>query len=164
MTRPLSWQLDPFTLLPGDTARIALAILFALPSKGGEADGTTEDMQGLVELDAFVQDFYDGGMEVIDPTSVRNLTNYATSFEVSDIYPNPAAEEITLNVHLPTPGFASVHIMNILGEQVASIHEDILASGINQITYDVSQLPTGRYYCQLQWNGQVVSKPLNIIR
>lgn len=64
----------PFTFLPGDTARTVVGIIFAMPAKGGDADGTTEDLAEMVRKDKFAQQVYDNNFDAPKPPDECNLT------------------------------------------------------------------------------------------
>lgn len=49
----------PFHMLPADTVRVVVGVILANTAKGGEADGTCEDLLELVRKDKFAQLVYD---------------------------------------------------------------------------------------------------------
>lgn len=57
----------PFSMRNGDTARVIVGIILANTSKGGDADGTFEDMQELVRKDKFAQQVYDNNFQAPTP-------------------------------------------------------------------------------------------------
>lgn len=102
----------PFNMLPGAKAHIAFAITFALPAKGGSADGTTEDLTGfkhdkkstddsltvynnsLIGKLTYLEDYYyNYFLDVND-----SLNQHDPSINhISDVlYPNPASGYINL--------------------------------------------------------------------
>ncbi len=64
----------PFTFLPGDTARTVVGIIFAATAKGGDADGTTEDLAEMVRKDKFAQQVYDNNFDAPKPPDECNVT------------------------------------------------------------------------------------------
>jgi len=49
----------PFHMRPTDTVRVVVGVILANTAKGGEADGTCEDLQELVRKNKFAQTVYD---------------------------------------------------------------------------------------------------------
>lgn len=49
----------PFNMIPGDTARIVMAVMIAPAKNPSNPDGTWEDMDSLITLDLFAQKVYD---------------------------------------------------------------------------------------------------------
>ncbi|QQS65967.1 MAG: hypothetical protein IPP08_09340 [Chlorobiota bacterium] len=63
----------PFNMLPGDTARIVVGMLFA-DSKSGTATGTLDDLSGLIALDKFAQEVYDKNYDAPRPPDACRAT------------------------------------------------------------------------------------------
>lgn len=120
----------PFNMAPenyeGSEIRVSLAISFAKPFKGGEADGTFEDITGLTEgkLDKTqsAKSSLIGKQELIKElyyseiyTNVdMNLTNKSIQ-----INPNPANNNITFNIP-ELVGISKIEIRDIQGNIVYS--------------------------------------------
>ena len=56
---------------------------------------------------------------------------------------------------LKSPGRATVTILNADGEQVAKLNLDNAVAGVNTLSWDGSQLPSGRYVISIDHNGAV---------
>lgn len=63
----------PFNMRPGDTARVVVGTIFALPVKE-EADGTQEDLVNLVRRTRFAQRVYDNGFAAPEPPEPPRVT------------------------------------------------------------------------------------------
>lgn len=59
----------PFNMLPGDTARVVVGIMFA-NSKSGTANGTKDDLSNIISLDKFAQEVYDKDFDGPKPPDV----------------------------------------------------------------------------------------------
>lgn len=57
----------PFSMRSGDTARVVVGIILANTSKGGDADGSWEDMEELIRKDKFAQQVYDNNFQAPTP-------------------------------------------------------------------------------------------------
>ncbi|MCW3071773.1 MAG: hypothetical protein JWO44_1663 [Bacteroidetes bacterium] len=65
------------------------------------------------------------------------------------IYPNPATNEISIELTLTETNNTFIEIKNILGQTVKKITNDF-SPGKNNIEIDISDLPKGLYFVQLQ--------------
>lgn len=63
----------PFNMVPGDTARVVVGTIFALPVKD-EADGSEEDLANLVRRTRFAQRVYDNGFAAPEPPEPPRVT------------------------------------------------------------------------------------------
>lgn len=140
----------PFNMKPGDAARVSFAINFAMPAKGGEADGTIGDIEGLKEKTSGVTNNPQGQeyntsltgtlklardryYNVILPTIIENGNLNLNSPE---FYPNPASDYIYFKNVPDSPGI-SYEIFSLEGIKAAG---GILAPRI-----DISALVPGIY-------------------
>jgi hypothetical protein len=70
------------------------------------------------------------------------------------MFPNPAADEVTLDVATQADGPVRVSLIDITGKALLLRTYD-LAKGDSQITLDVSQLPAGTFFVRVE-NGETV--------
>lgn len=66
----------PFNMRPGDTVRTVVGIIIAGTTKGGNADGTAEDVAELVRLDKFAQEVYDNNFRAPQPPDRSVFTSW----------------------------------------------------------------------------------------
>lgn len=71
------------------------------------------------------------------------------------LYPNPATNKITLEFNLSTTQNFTIEIKNILGQTVKKTNS--LSRGNNIVEIDISELPKGLYFVQLQNSSKVFS-------
>lgn len=98
---------------------------------------------------------------------------YITSVQVSkdappgyglEVFPNPAQKTASLRYAATLPGTAQITIANMFGSTVlksAPIHSE---PGIYEERFDVSELPSGVYYCTVTTLGVSTVQPLIINR
>ncbi len=150
----------PFKMLPNDTAKVVFLINFANPAKGGDADGTTQDMALLVQkkkdADKFWQDYY---------TDVADQKNYYDISSLEDPYPNPVRGKLNLQFSMEAPAMISLDITNIFGESVMTIINNKLSDqGVNLVNADLSSLADGQYFIRLKSGNQNKIKKIVIIK
>ena len=66
----------PFNLRPGDTSRTVVGLVLAGTGKGGDADGTDEDLTELVRKVDFAQTVYDNNFRAPQPPWRANITEW----------------------------------------------------------------------------------------
>jgi len=84
------------------------------------------------------------------------------NFEVSDIYPNPANTFIQFNVKLEEYAAVQVNIVNVVGQSVQTRDFGQLTSGNQNLRIEVSELPSGIYYCNVNVDGQSATRKIVI--
>ncbi len=69
--------------------------------------------------------------------------------EVGQNFPNPFNPSTTINYKIPTNGFVTLKVYNILGEEVATLVNEEKETGIHQVKFDGSNLSSGMYFYKL---------------
>lgn len=75
-------------------------------------------------------------------------------------YPNPFNPNTSIRFELADPGFVTLKLFNVLGEEIATIVREMLDSGEYQRTFDGSKLSSGVYFYRLEVGGFVATKKL----
>jgi hypothetical protein len=65
----------PFHMRPHDTSRTVVGLVFAATGKGGDADGTVEDLAELVRKVEFAQKVYDENFRAPQPPDPAVITH-----------------------------------------------------------------------------------------
>ncbi|HKR05289.1 MAG TPA: T9SS type A sorting domain-containing protein [Bacteroidia bacterium] len=92
------------------------------------------------------------------PTGIADLPGVVTSLEV---FPNPATDNVTINLDLKGETALHIDITDISGKQIAVIMNEI-RTGIVSKQFSTAALPNGNYLVRLQMNGKTVNRKLNI--
>jgi hypothetical protein len=96
---------------------------------------------------------------VISPTSVDDILAKSV---ISDVYPNPASQNVTFDYDLPVEvKSAGVTLFNLLGQKVVSQSINDFAG---KLQINVSDLPEGVYFYSLTLNQQIAVTKKLIIR
>jgi hypothetical protein len=86
--------------------------------------------------------------------SVLPLSGSTTSFDLQSIYPNPAVNRMaTVLFSVADRGFIQIELLDILGNTVRRMNENLVEAGTYSAMLDVHELPSGIYYCKLSQNG-----------
>jgi hypothetical protein len=89
---------------------------------------------------------------------IAHVTDQANSVDQMDLkgdelaqnYPNPFNPSTQIAYSLDQGGHASLKVYNALGNEVATIFDEVKPAGKAEVTFDASDLPTGTYYYTLK--------------
>ena len=94
---------------------------------------------------------YDGTIMRYDPNmsapEERNIP-HPSSYTLS-AYPNPFNPTTNITYDLPQAGKISLRVFDVLGREVAVLHEGFSEAGNHNLTFDGSQLSSGIYFASL---------------
>lgn len=94
-----------------------------------------------------------------DPGFVLGTSAPSTSaLELSQNYPNPFNPSTTIPLTLESAERIRVRVFNILGEEIAILHDGFLAPGTHHLRFDGAGLPTGVYRYVLETDGRTESR------
>ena len=87
------------------------------------------------------------------PTKPKAAVNTTVS-----LYPNPASNNLNVNLNLNKAGKVTVHIVDIMGREVYSQQFGNKSVGQSLLTADVSQLPSGTYIVAIETPTGVITR------
>jgi len=97
-------------------------------------------------------------------TSVGDNYTTPTEYKLAQNYPNPFNPSTTIEFVVPQAGMYSLKVYNTLGQEVANLVENELASGLHKVTFDASRLASGMYIYKLSGNNVNVSKKMILMK
>jgi hypothetical protein len=103
------------------------------------------------------------GKTSFDDEEVAVSTPTSTEIKI-DNYPNPFNPQTTIQMVLPSDGFVSLKIYNVLGQEVATLVSDNLSAGSYKYVWDASDLSSGIYIYRLETNGLVQDKKMILMK
>jgi hypothetical protein len=81
-----------------------------------------------------------------------------------DNYPNPFNPQTTIQIVLPTDGFVSLKIYNVLGQEVATLVSDNLSAGSYKYVWNANNFASGIYIYRLESDGIFMDKKMILLR
>jgi len=102
---------------------------------------------------------YKGLMENID-WSFGSPTDYT----LSQNYPNPFNPSTTIQYQIPQSGNVTIKVYDVLGNQVASLVDEMKQQGNYQVSFDASALSSGIYLYHLIANDFVETKKMILLK
>lgn len=79
-------------------------------------------------------------------------------FPMLAVSPNPVRTGSLIGFRLPRSGFTRLRILDLSGRLAAVLSEGPLPEGEHTFPVDCSSLPSGVYFCQLEFEGELVSE------
>lgn len=79
-------------------------------------------------------------------------------------YPNPAATETHVRLHLPDAGTVRLALFDVRGRQVQALAETTVEAGVHTLRVPVDTLAPGLYLLRLQAPGHTEVRPLMVVR
>lgn len=89
-------------------------------------------------------------------------------FSLSQNYPNPFNPKTRIDYALPVSGRVSIRIFNVLGEEIATLFDDVAEAGFHSIDWDAAStsggMPSGMYLCRINAGTFSSAKKMLLIR
>ena len=88
----------------------------------------------------------------------------STGFSLNQNYPNPFNPTTTIKFQIPTSGFVSLKVFDLLGREVATLVNEELQPGSYERVFDANGMRSGVYLCRLQAGNLQLTKKLILIK
>ncbi|MDP2364656.1 MAG: T9SS type A sorting domain-containing protein, partial [Ignavibacteria bacterium] len=105
---------------------------------------------------------FDGTFEYSNEVEV--IINVPDKFELSQNYPNPFNPTTKIKYQIATSDQVSLKIYDVLGNEVASLVNELQPSGIYEVTFDARSLSSGTYFYKLQAGSFVEIKKMILLK
>lgn len=97
-------------------------------------------------------------------TGVEKTTAVPTSFALEQNFPNPFNPTTEINYSVPSKGFVTLKVYDILGQVVATLYSGQLQAGHYTATFDGSKLASGAYIYRLEAEGSSIARKLVLMK
>ncbi|HOJ04768.1 MAG TPA: hypothetical protein PK916_12290 [Bacteroidota bacterium] len=87
-----------------------------------------------------------------------------SSFTLHPNFPNPFNPATVIPIDLPASGRCTIRVLDLLGTEVAVLHDGFLEAGSHRFTFDGRDLPSGVYTCRSSFNGVTRSHCMVLLR
>ncbi len=86
---------------------------------------------------------YDPASDLTNVNKKNGMNELPINYSLSQNYPNPFNPSTTIKFSLPQPGFITLKVFNMLGEEVAALVNDWKEAGTHSITFDIRNSTSG---------------------
>jgi photosystem II stability/assembly factor-like uncharacterized protein len=101
-----------------------------------------------------------GGITAVDATAMV----IPARFELEQNYPNPFNPTTKIRFGIPTSGFVSLRVYDLLGREVATLVEEHMQPGRFETRFDASRAASGIYLYRLVSNGNTAVRKMLLLR
>jgi Secretion system C-terminal sorting domain len=91
-------------------------------------------------------------------------TSVPDQFTLEQNYPNPFNPSTSIRYALPNAGLVTLKIYNVIGQEVATLVNDVLPAGSYQVTFNAAQFASGVYFYRLQSGATVETKKMLLVK
>ena len=84
------------------------------------------------------------------PTGIQNTGITAEDYRLKQNYPNPFNPSTTISFDIKTNDLVTLKVYDVLGNEVATLVNEVLNTGSYNINFDASQYTSGVYFYELQ--------------
>lgn len=99
------------------------------------------------------------------PVSVNKFNpRIPEKFNLSQNYPNPFNPSTTIQFSIPESGFYSIKVFNVLGQEVAELINEEVATGNYSVEFDASKLTSGLYIYSLTGNNIKITRKMMLLK
>ncbi|MFH1688204.1 MAG: S8 family serine peptidase [bacterium] len=104
---------------------------------------------------------FDGSPTSVEPVDGVSLP---TEFALDQNYPNPFNPSTVIEFELSRRSHVTLEILNILGQSVATLVNEIRPAGRHQVNWAPTQIASGVYFYRLKTDDQTVTRKMALIR
>lgn len=97
-------------------------------------------------------------------TGVNDQSDVPTEFNLNQNYPNPFNPTTTISYSLPTNGFVTLKVYDILGKEVVTLVNEEKTEGNYSVDFDGSKLASGTYLCRIVSGAFIQTKKMVLMK
>jgi hypothetical protein len=97
-------------------------------------------------------------------TNTENEETGITGFSLEQNFPNPFNPITKIRFTIPSTRFITLKIYNILGNDVATLVNEMKPAGEYEVEFDASSIPSGVYFYQLKSGSNIETKKMLLIK
>jgi hypothetical protein len=94
-------------------------------------------------------------------TAVDNKGSQPAEFQLQQNYPNPFNPSTMISFSIPKAGYVTLKVYNVLGQEVATLLDGIMAPQTYNLKFDGTGLSSGVYIARLTAGG--FSKSIKLV-
>ena len=86
------------------------------------------------------------------------------TFKIVGAHPNPFNEQVRVTVSAPSSGSAQIAIYDMLGREVAMLHDGVLEAGMSDFVWRSEGLASGTYVVRFEQGRNSASQKVTLLR
>jgi hypothetical protein len=142
---------------------------FSLPAElvSSGHNGPADIFYNLVDNILAIPNYYSHHVDFIPITPADNdevPDQMPQAVAMSQNYPNPFNPTTTIKFEIPEPGFVSLKVFDVLGNEVTILVSENSNAGIQSVEFDATGLTSGIYYYQLLSDEFIETKKMIFLK
>jgi hypothetical protein len=97
-------------------------------------------------------------------TGVENAASLPTRFTLGQNYPNPFNPSTEIRYQIGKQSLVTLKVYNIMGQEVATLVNEVMSAGEHNVSFDASRLASGVYLYKLQAGSSVDTKKMMLVK
>lgn len=100
-----------------------------------------------------------------NPVGIKSeISSIPQHYHLYQNYPNPFNPSTKIKFELPEKEFVSLKILNLLGQEITTLHNGVLSSGIHSIEWNAAGYTSGVYFYKLTTNNFSQTKSMALVK
>ena len=101
---------------------------------------------------------------VFNITDVKVEQSQPQSFTLYPNYPNPFNPTTTISFNIPEATELKISVLNVLGEKIKTIGDDIFSAGLHKLLFDANGFSSGVYFILFESTSLIKSQKILLIK
>ena len=102
--------------------------------------------------------------EWVNDVDEEGTTGVPSKFELSQNYPNPFNPTTVINFRIPQKEMVTLKVYNVLGQEVATLINEVKNAGAYHISFNAANLPSGVYVYSLNAGDFSATKKMMLLK
>lgn len=147
-------------------------INYGLPADNGGGNDNEAYMGGNHKINItnssatqiWVNDVFGKTGDVQYTTSVNDKSPVVAKYSLEQNYPNPFNPSTTIKYSVPEAGMVTLKVFNMLGQEVATLVNEVKSASENTVSFNASNLASGLYIYQINAKNFTASKKMMLLK
>jgi hypothetical protein len=98
------------------------------------------------------------------PTAVEDKTTLPAEWSLGQNYPNPFNPTTVITYKVPVSGHVALQVFDMLGREVETLVNDVMAAGTYTVTFNAGNLASGVYLYRISGNNFSLCRKMNLMK
>lgn len=101
---------------------------------------------------------------IVTVTDIHQTRELPTEYALEQNYPNPFNPQTTIYYALPQSKYVRLIILNLLGQEIATLVDEMQDAGYKSVIFDTDRLSSGIYFYKLEVGNYCKMKKMILIK